>query len=76
MTSGVEAVTRPETALDAGVFALDCDREVRRIGLLLKRTLVRFRRRGVVLGLSGGWTVRCARRLRPRRSAGDGCSVW
>lgn len=54
MTSGVEAVTRPETALDAGVFALDCDREIRRIGLLLKRTLVRFRRRGVVLGLSGG----------------------
>ncbi len=54
MASGVEVLTRSEASLDASVLALDCDREVRRIGLCLKRELVRFRRRGVVLGLSGG----------------------
>ncbi|MHB1950477.1 MAG: NAD(+) synthase [Acidiferrobacteraceae bacterium] len=53
MTQGGTAVMRA-AALDESVFALDCEREVRRIGLRLREELARVRRRGVVLGLSGG----------------------
>ncbi|HET9122197.1 MAG TPA: NAD(+) synthase [Acidiferrobacteraceae bacterium] len=43
-----------ESVLHPGVLALDCAAEVARIGERMRETLVRFHRRGVVLGLSGG----------------------
>ena len=40
--------------LNPHVFELDCEHEVRRIGLRVSTELVRLHRRGVVLGMSGG----------------------
>jgi NAD+ synthase len=45
-------MTRP--ALNAEVFALDCEAETARIGAFFLATLRRLNKRGVVLGLSGG----------------------
>lgn len=52
-TNTMEAVSGA-SVLDARVFALDCAREVERIGQKLREALVHFRRRGVVVGMSGG----------------------
>ena len=52
--SSVLGLTTADGVLDAGVLAIDCAAEVTRIGDRMREILVRFHRRGVVLGLSGG----------------------
>ncbi len=53
-TSRVATAPNPTVLLTPAVFALDCAAEVERIGQHLRTSLAAMRRRGVVLGLSGG----------------------
>ncbi len=54
MPSRTESESEEYRLLDPHVFEFDCAHEVRRIGLRVCTELVKLRRRGVVLGMSGG----------------------
>ena len=72
MPESVDAAGAAMPPLDAGVFELDCEREVERIADFLRSGLANMHKRGVVLGLSGGvdssvCAALAARALGPQR---------